>query len=162
MWRVAWIVLVNMPWASACLWMVTHLSSVTWAATSVTKVGLRIRLLLLKILWWTAGFSFLNFSNSLVQLRLLQGLFPVNLFHRSFNFLEWFPRDSESANEIGSMTYSGGGEEKRVTGRPATANQLCGWGSQNESCWSLWSPQFIFITEPRQSTEHPLEMSSGY
>jgi hypothetical protein len=45
-------------------------------------------------------FPLLNFSNNLVQLRLLKGLVPVDLF------LEWFPSDSKSANEIADWPHN--------------------------------------------------------
>jgi hypothetical protein len=67
-------------------------------------------------------FPLLHFTYDLVQLCFFQGLVPVDLFRCFFNFFEQFPSDSKS--RISGMAYSGGGEEKRVTGRPAIANQL--------------------------------------
>jgi hypothetical protein len=47
----------------------------------------------------------LHFMNNLVQLHFLQGLVPIGLFHHFFNFLEQFPSDSESANEIADRRH---------------------------------------------------------
>jgi hypothetical protein len=62
-------------------------------------------------------FPLLNFMNDLAQLRFLQGL-----------------ARAPTKSRIGSMAYSGGGEEKRVTGVPATANQLTRvwWGPKQK------------------------------
>ena len=45
-------------------------------------------------------FPLLHFTDDLVQLLFLQGLVPIDLFHRFFNFLKQFPSNSESVNEI--------------------------------------------------------------
>jgi hypothetical protein len=50
-------------------------------------------------------FPLLNFTDDLVQLRFLQGLIPVDLFHRFFDFLKCFPSDSESANETADRRH---------------------------------------------------------
>jgi hypothetical protein len=65
-------------------------------------------------------FPLLHFTNNLVQLRFLQGLVPVNLFTVSSIFLNGFLATARAPTKsrIGGMTYSGGGEENRVTGWP--------------------------------------------
>jgi hypothetical protein len=67
-------------------------------------------------------FPLLHFTDDLVQLQFLQGRVPIDLFHR----LNGFPATARAPTKsrIGSMAYSRGGEERRVTGGPATANQL--------------------------------------
>jgi hypothetical protein len=50
-------------------------------------------------------FPLLHFMNILIKLRFLQGIVPVDPFYRFFNFLEQFPSDNESANEISDRWY---------------------------------------------------------
>jgi hypothetical protein len=50
-------------------------------------------------------FPRLNFTDDLLQLRFLQGLIPIDLFHRFFDFLKRFPSDSERANKIADRRH---------------------------------------------------------
>jgi hypothetical protein len=125
------MVLVDMPWFWASFRTVAHLSLATSATTLVTKVRYRTFLLQLKPMLGHR-FPLLNFFNDLIQLHFLQRLVVVDCFHSFFNFLEHLPVTARAPSKLqtSGTPYSGGGEGKRVTGGPATANQLIGGGGR--------------------------------
>ncbi len=96
----------------------------------------------------TCHHEWVNFTDDLVQLRFLQGLIPVDLFHRFFYFLKRFPSDSESANKIADRRHGvfrrGWREEGDWRARYSQSADPCAGGGQNKSCWSCRPLQLIF------------------
>ncbi len=110
-WRVAWIILVDTPWASQSFRTVTRLSLATWAVISATKVGSRILRLPLKSLWSAACFPSLTLRMISYSCVFFKALSPQTFFTVSSISLNGFPATARAPmkSRIGGRAYSGGG-----------------------------------------------------